>query len=143
MRRIITSLLAVAVTAGVAVAVVAPSRANAGRGGQKALSGTSSIKLVVLSGSDGLPNWGEQVTFDVSTAATNFPYVDVTCTQNGTSVYTATTGYFAGYPWPWTQVMTLQTQAWTGGAADCTATLYYPTSKRIMVLATLVFHVYA
>jgi hypothetical protein len=37
--------------------------------------------------------------------------------------------------------MTLQSQMWTGGAADCTATLYYTSGKRIEVLATLPFHV--
>jgi hypothetical protein len=141
MRKILSSLVVVAISAAVAVAVIAPSPANAGRGGHRASSGSSSISLVEVTGSDSVPNWGEQITFNVSTTATNFPYVDLNCIQDGTTVYTATTGYFADYPWPWTQVMTLQSQAWTGGAADCTATLYYPTSKRIEVLATLPFHV--
>jgi hypothetical protein len=140
MRKIITSVLAVAAVTAIAVTVVASSPAAADRGGQHASSSTSTLKLVVLSGSDQLPNWGEQITFDVSTTATEYPYVDVTCTQNGTTVYGATTGYFASYPWPWTQVMTLQSQAWTGGPADCTARLYYLNGKRTGTLASLPFH---
>lgn len=140
MRRIVIALLATAAAAAVAVVVVAPSAASAS-GRRKPAGGTSTISLRVVSGPDSTPNWGEQITFDVSTTATQYPYVDVACRQNGTTVYGATTGYFASYPWPWTQVMTLESQSWTGGAADCTATLYALNGKRIDVLATLDFHV--
>jgi hypothetical protein len=139
MRKIVTSLITVGIAAGVAVAVVAPSPASADRGGHRALNGTSSIKLEVLTGSDTVPNWGDQITFDVATTATDQPHVDVVCTQNGATVYSATTGYYASYPWPWTQVMTLQSQMWTGGAADCTATLYYFDGRHTPVLSTLPF----
>jgi hypothetical protein len=64
----------------------------------------------------------------------------VSCRQNRTTVYGATSGYYASYPWPWTQVMTLRSQSWTGGAVDCTATLYALDGRRINVLATLNFH---
>jgi hypothetical protein len=142
MRKMITALLAAAGAAGIAVAVLAPSPASASRGGQKP-AGTSTIALTVISGTDAVPNWDEQITFTVSTTATQYPYVDVTCAQNGTTVYSATTGYFPNYPWPWTQVMTLRSQSWTGGPADCTANLYYLDGKRTTTLATLAFHVYA
>jgi hypothetical protein len=141
MRKTVTALLAVTAPAAIAAAVVAPSAATADRGGQHSPVTTSSLKLVILTGPDQVPNWGEQITFDVSTTATEYPYVDVTCTQNSTTVYGATTGYFASYPWPWTQVMTLQSQAWTSGAADCTARLYYLDGKRTRTLASLPFHV--
>jgi hypothetical protein len=141
MRKIVTSLLAAAAVASVAVVVVAPSAASAA--GHRKPSGASTINMSVVSGSDSVPNWDEQITFDVTTTATDYPYVDVACRQNGTTVYGATTGYFASYPWPWTQVMTLQSQSWTGGAADCTSTLYALDGKRIDVLATLNFHVNA
>ncbi len=139
MRKIVTSLLAAAAAASVAAVVVAPSAASAG--GHRKPSGTSTINMRVVSGSDSVPNWDESITFDVTTTATDYPYVDVACRQNGTTVYGATTGYFASYPWPWTQVMTLQSQSWSGGAADCTSTLYALDGKRIKVLATLGFHV--
>ncbi len=139
MRKIVTSLLATAAAASVAVVLVAPSAASAG--GHRKPSGTSTINMRVVSGPDSVPNWDEQLTFDVTTTATDSPFVDVGCQQNGTTVYSATTGYFASYPWPWTQVMTLWSMSWTGGAADCTAKLYALDGKRINVLSTLAFHV--
>jgi hypothetical protein len=58
-------------------------------------------------------------------------------------VYTTQTGYYAGYPWPWTQTMTLSSPAWSGGDADCTAVLYYFKGSRTLTAATQSFHVYA
>jgi hypothetical protein len=142
MRKTVTSLLAIAAGTAAAVAVVAPQAASANHGGQHPGSGTSTLKLVVLTGADQIPNWGDQITFDVSTTATAYPHVDVTCAQNGTTVYAATTGYYDSYPWPWTQDMTLRSQAWTSGGADCTATLYYLNGKRTTTLATLAFRAY-
>jgi hypothetical protein len=39
--------------------------------------------------------------------------------------------------------MTLESQSWTSGSAECTATLYYLDGKRTRTLAALAFHVYA
>jgi hypothetical protein len=142
MRKTVTSLLAVAAGTAAAVAIVAPQAASANHGGQHPAGGTSSLKLVILTGADQVPNWGEQITFEVSTTATAYPHVDVTCAQNGAIVYGATTGYYDSYPWPWTQDMTLRSQSWAGGAADCTATLYYLNGKRTATLSTFAFHVY-
>jgi len=138
MRTNTKVLLTTAVAAAVAVGVSAPS-ANA-RGPQP--SGTAStLELVVLSGPDALPNWGEQITFKVSTTATTEPHVDLNCSQGGTNVASATTGYYDGYMWPATKVMTLSSPKWTGGAADCTATLYYFNGRKTPVLKTLSFAV--
>lgn len=142
MRKTVTSLLAVAAGTAAAVAIVAPQAASANHGGQHPTGAASSLKLVILTGADQVPNWGEQITFDVSTTATAYPHVDVTCTQNAVTVYGATTGYYSSYPWPWTQDMTLRSQSWASGAADCTATLYYLNGKRTATLFTLAFHVY-
>jgi hypothetical protein len=103
---------------------------GAGGGGKPGGGGTSggsgSLVLSVVSSpyNDGLVHWGGQITFTVSTSATTEPHVSVTCSQNRTVVYSSATGYYAGYPWPWTQVMTLSSTAWSGGAASCTAKLY-------------------
>ena len=98
-----------------------------GKPGSGGGSGSSSLTLAMVNDADGSgsTSWGDQITFTVSTNATTEPHVDVACYQSGTLVYGATTGFFASYPWPWTQVMTLQSQAWQGGAAQCTATLYH------------------
>jgi len=103
--------------------------------------GTGGLTLVMVTDANGnaAPNWGDQVTFNVSTTATSEPHVDLTCSQNGVVVLGATTGFYASYPWPWTQIMTLSSPNWTAGAADCTATLYYFSGSRNTVLSTLKF----
>jgi hypothetical protein len=125
--------------------ITGPSSTDAkGGGGGKpggSTGGTGSLALVMVNdgNANGLPNWGDQVTFNVSTTATAEPHVDLTCSKNGVLVLGATTGFYASYPWPWTQVMTLSSPSWTGGAADCTATLYYFSGSRNTVLSTLRF----
>src|SRR5438552_1129233 len=101
----------------------AAAKGNSHQGGTSA---AGSLTLVLLTATaDGLPHWGNQVTFTVSTTATTEPHVSLKCFQGGVLVYTTQTGYYAGYPWPWTQTMTLSSGAWTSGGANCTAELYY------------------
>jgi hypothetical protein len=88
-----------------------------------------------------LLHWGDTLTFSVSTTATSQPSVNVDCTQNGALVYRHY-GFYYGDTSP-SQNFVLQSAAWTGGAADCTATLYYidPFYGLELDLATLPFHV--
>jgi len=127
-----------------AVLVLVPA-AFAGKGGGKPSGGSGTISLVVLSSSwtDGLPHYGDTITFKVSDPATSTPHLQLQCFQSGTMVYTSVTGYYAGYPWPWTQNMTLSTAAWTGGGASCTATLYHFTARGTAYDGTLNFAVAA
>ena len=106
-------------------------------------SGTSNLALVLLNSTDGSPHYGQQITFKVGTTATTEPQVNLVCSKSGSMVYRAQTGYYATYPWPWTQTMTLSSGAWTGGAANCTATLYYFSGTNTVNLSTLNFDVYA
>jgi hypothetical protein len=125
-----------------ATAVASPAAlAKPGPGGGSA-SG-SSLTLVLMNSSDGLAHFGQNVTFNVSTAATTQPFVRLNCYQSGSWVYTSTVGYFPTYPWD--QYFTLQSGNWTSGAGDCTATLYSVNGKtqKETDLATLSFHVYA
>jgi hypothetical protein len=125
------------------VLVLSPA-ALAGKGGNggKASGGSSSssLTLVVLDPDDGGANYGEQVTFNVSTSVVE-RYVYVSCSQNGTVVYTGSAGFYAGYLWPWQQTFTLLSDVWTGGAADCSARLYYFDGRRTRDLASLSFRV--
>ena len=137
--------LSVAVLAAFVLALVVVPAAHAGKGGNagKPSSGTSSLSLVLLNSTDGLPHFGQQVTFTVSTTATDRPYVSLNCSQNGVWVYSASAGFFPDYPW--SQNFTLATfSTWTSGAGDCTAKLYMTKDgSRSTTLATLSFHVYA
>ena len=114
-----------------------------GKGGGKpgGTSGSSTLTLVMSADTnkDGLPNWGDTVTFNVSTTETTEPTVELLCSQSGVAVYGATAGFYDSYPWPWTKYMTLSSTAWQGGAAECTATLF-PLGARSVVLATVKFN---
>ena len=129
----------------VLVAVPAALAAKGGGGGGKKPGGgggSSSFSLSVVSSpyNDGLVHWDGQITFSVSTTATTEPHVSVTCSQSGSVVYSAATGYYATYPWPWTQVMTLSSTAWKGGSASCSAKLYsLNTSGGTTTLASMSF----
>ena len=105
-------------------------------------SSTTTFSLVLVNSTDGLPHYGQDITFNVSTTATSYPSVSVSCAQNGTTVLYWTAGFFPSYVW--TKDLTLSTPSWTSGGASCTATLYYSSGKKKVInLATFNFHVYA
>ena len=120
------SLLLVGLIAGTTFA----GKGGGKPGGGKPTGGSSTVSLVVVSSpiDDGLPHYDGQVTFNVVTP-TEKPMVSVSCLQGGVSVYRASAGFFPDYPWQWAQVFSLRSMAWTGGAADCTATLYYVNAR--------------
>jgi hypothetical protein len=130
----------------VAVLAIVPA-AFAGKGGggghKPSGGGSGGFTLVNLNSPDGLTHYGGQITFTIQSTATSVPNVSVTCSQNGTVVYGAATGYYASYPWPWTNTMTLSSQAWTGGAASCTASLYYFSGTSTITLGSMSFTAYA
>jgi hypothetical protein len=89
-----------------------------GGGGGGSVSGPV---MVVDNNADGLPNWGDTITFNVSSSAT-YPSVEVDCYQNGVLVYAGTVGFYPSYAWA--KQFILSSTAWSAGAASCTATLY-------------------
>lgn len=98
--------------------------------------------MVTDANGNGLPNWKDQVTFDITTTATTQPFVDLVCSQNGVVVLGTTGGFFDSYPWPWTKIMTLSSPSWQGGGASCTAKLYYLSGTRNVVLGSTSFTAY-
>jgi len=109
-------------------------------------TGSGSLTLVMATdlNGDGAPNWGDTVTFNVSTTATTQPIVSAACVQNGAQVYYHEGGFYAGNPWPWDKMFELKSYSWSGGAADCTATLAYTNQRGShVVLAAISFHVNA
>jgi hypothetical protein len=112
--------------------------AKSGGGGSGGSSSLSPVMVNDLNG-NGLPNWGDTVTFDVSTTVT-YPEVELECFQNGTVVLRQGAGFFPSYMW--SKDFTLRSASWTGGPADCIATLFYFTKSRTYrTLATVSFHV--
>lgn len=139
------ALLVVGLAAGTTFAAKPSGGAGGHHGGGGTTGGSGTLTLAMVPGGDangnGAPNWGDTITFTVSTTATTEPHVNVTCSQNGAVVYGASTGYYASYPWPWTQNMTLSSQMWTGGAASCTAVLQAYSGTSVTTLGTLNFQV--
>jgi hypothetical protein len=112
--------------------------APGGGGGKPSKGGAGTISLVLLDSTDGLAHYGQHVTFNISTSATDQPYVHLVCKQNGTMVAEGWAGYFDGALGG--RDFTLSSPAWTGGDADCTGYLTKPDKT---VLASTSFHVYA
>lgn len=136
MRLFMRVLVVSALFSGVCL-VAGPASAETVRHGND----VSSLDLVLVDSADEVANWGEHVTFDVSTTASEFPYVDLRCYQSGVLVYAASAGFFPEYPW--SQVFELRSYAWSGGAADCVATLEYSYHNRIRELMSIDFTVAA
>ena len=131
----LVALLIVGLLAGTALAGKGGGGGKPGGGGT---TGGGSLVVVDMDG-DGVINYGDDVTFRLTTSATR-PFVSVNCYQGGAWVYAASVGYFADYPWD--QWFTLATSSWPAGSGDCTAQLY--TSRdgiRINVLGTTTFSV--
>jgi len=133
----------VLVLAVLALALVPTAVAGKGGNGGKPGGGSSSISLAPLvydANGNGVPNHGDTVTFNVSTTATNQPYVNLLCYQNGVLGYNSWRGYFAGsLDTNWNFV--LGSGGWTSGAADCTAWLGMYTKQGFQRLASTSFHV--
>lgn len=112
--------------------------AKGGSGGKPPRGGTATISLVLLNSTDGLAHYGQTVTFNVSTTATDQPWVNLKCYRNGALVAEGWNGYFDGSLTG--RNFGLSSPQWTGGAADCTA---YVTTPQWAVLGSTSFHVYA
>jgi len=120
------------------VSVLGVVAASGGSSGQ-VQSSNSSLSLVLLNSTDGMPHWGQQVTFNVSTDATAYPYVNLNCYQNGNLAAEGWAGFFAGALGD--RTFGLYSSQWTGGAADCTAYLDMYMHGKWKQLASTSFHV--
>jgi len=134
--------LAVVALALVPAAGLAARGGNTGTGGGKPSGGvTGSFSLVTHdSNANGVPNYGESVTFNVTSTA-SYPMVTLTCYQDRSAgwVTNQTVGFYPG--WVWSQDFPLSSWKWPGGAADCDAVLYYQTRKGNQTLDATTFHV--
>jgi len=144
MRKTFIAIALVTVVAIVAGPATAGGKGNGGGkggGGKPSGGGGGTISLVLLESTDGLAHHGQDVTFNVSTTATDRPFVSLSCYQDGVWVYAASAGFFPDYPW--SQNFTLAND-WFTSEGDCSARLYKTIDgSKTTTLATLNFHVYA
>lgn len=126
-----------------ALALVPAAFAGKGKPGGTSGGSGGSLSLVVSTdqNGNGSPNWNDTITYNVSTTATTAPSVKTSCSQNGVAVLWSQSSFYAGNPFSYMNYISLQSGMWTGGAADCTAVMYYTSGKRTVTLATLAFHV--
>jgi hypothetical protein len=134
-----TALLTLAIAPPAAFAGKGGGHGNTG-GGTTSGGGTISLAPIVYDyNGNGLPNFGDTVTFNISTAATQ-PYVNLYCYQSGALVAQGSNGFFDG-ALNTTRNYGLYSGRWTGGAADCTAYLDVYTKQGWSHLASTTFHV--
>jgi len=89
---------------------------------RKPSTGTLTLRMVDDRNGSGTPNWGDRITYDIANGG-QYPYVTTVCTVNGQNVLTAFAGFYPEYMWQGARIVTLQSDVWTGGPADCVATL--------------------
>lgn len=128
-----------------AAILVALALAGTASGGNKS-SSSISPPIVVSTGSapapstSTLPQYGDTITFTVSTTATSQPFVNLVCYQNGVLVANGWGAFFAGGLGG--ENFVLSSPAWSGGAANCTANLdMYVSSSKYKVLTSTSFDV--
>jgi len=109
----------------------APSGGDSGPAGGSSISRLALI-LVNDRNSDGRPNRGDLITFAISTTLP-WDQVSIVCSQNGDVVLSVTKTPDAWSP------LTLTSQTWSGGAADCKATLDQVNDDKVLTLASATF----
>jgi hypothetical protein len=104
-------------------------------------SGNINLRLVNDANHDGEPNWGDIVTFDASTSSVASPVLQVSCYKNGQNVLYVQKSYNTGVQIAAARYIQLKSSQWTGGSADCAATLLKTNFGKTTVLSTSTFHV--
>jgi hypothetical protein len=134
--------LGVAVVAAVALAA-SPALAAKGGGGHT----SSAVVSGTISLDQSSPHYGDTVTFTTSATGVSSSTVlriGLICSQNGTDVYMLSGVVGTSFPLGGPNT----SSAWNGGAASCTATLFYYTyqgqvQSGVVTLASTTFGVAA
>ncbi len=141
--QILLFVLAFAAVGTVAVWQTLAAPHNGGGGPSKGSTSTITGPVMVTdTNSDGLPNHGDVITFNESTTATDQPFVNLQCSQNGVLVTDGWNGFFDG-SLNTTRNFGLNSGAWQSGAADCTVYLdkHVKSGQQWQQLASTSFHV--
>jgi len=142
MKRIFLAIFALSIFLA-ATTISSPAvllAAHSGGGKGHVQNTNSSLNPVLLNSTDGLAHWGQQVTFNISTDATAYPYVNLKCYQNGNLVAEGWAGFFNGALGD--RTFGLYSPQWTGGAANCTAWLDMYSNGKWTQLASTGLQVY-
>jgi hypothetical protein len=136
---LIAGLVFVLALAPIAFAAKGTGKPTGGSGGGGGSTISGPVMVNDLNG-NGQPNFGDTLTFNVSSTVTTTPYVNLLCYQNGVLVYNSWRGFFAGsLDTTWNFV--LGSGAWTSGAGSCTAWLGMYTRRGFQRLTSTSFSV--
>lgn len=140
LRRL--SLIALVSASALTLAIPVDAARGGGKGGGKGGGGSTSESSIVLDQAAPITH-GQEITMTVSTMATDRPFSEVECRQNGVLVYTSSAGHFDDYiEWFGPPTHTLSSLSWPSGDADCTAALTYQSRNgRWRTAASTSFHV--
>lgn len=118
--------------------VPAALAAKGGGGGKPSGGSGDSITLASQVGAaTAAPTYGSDATFTITTSSSD-RFANLQCFQNGALVLNGWSGP-VGTSWS----VPLRSPAWTGGAADCTASLDVYTNHGWSVVTSTTFHVNA
>lgn len=133
--------LAVASVAALTLGASSPALAAKGGGGGNQPSDTTTMRLVPLDSTDGTVHRGQRVTFEVSTSATDRPFVGIRCWQGSAYVFDGYIGLFEGTTDDQWEIM--NSTYWLDGLdASCTARLFwYDRRGNEKLLTTMQFPV--
>jgi len=92
------ALAAVSLVLALALVPAALAGKPGGSGGGTTSGGSISLVLATDTSGNGSPNWGDTVTYNVSTTATSSPSVKTTCYQNGVAVLWTQASFYVGNP---------------------------------------------
>ena len=135
--------VATALTLGLLAASLPPGAALAARGGTGG-GGSSGGSYTVTVSPAGPYVFGESIYVTTNTPIypnNAGPWIELKCYQNGVVV---ASGDHAGFPdgWYYNWPFNLgPTQSWTGGAADCTVTVFHTSNNKVVTDASTSFHV--
>ena len=129
----------IAVAATIAVSLAFAGTAFAGKASSSSITGPYAVTPSAPVATTTAPQFGDTVTFNISTTQTGNPFVHLVC--SGTAENPVGYDSWAAF-WPSDGSFVLSSGGWTSGAADCTANLVmYVNSNKVKVLASTSFHV--
>lgn len=135
----VLTVLALTLSLALVPAALGKGKPGGGGGGGGSSSITGPVLVTDLNG-NGAVDFGDTVTFNESTTATNQPYVNVLCYQGGVLVMNSWNGFFDQALNP-TRNFSLYSPSWQSGAASCTAWLDMYTKRGTAQLASVSFQV--
>jgi hypothetical protein len=120
------------------ILALAPVAFAARGGGGK---GNSSLSANSISLSSGPYSFGGTVSATTTVSVDLYPWISMSCSQNGDVVGTSTHAAYPGGSYYGSAFNLGPSVSWSGGAADCTFTVVHLTASKVVTDASTSIHV--